>query len=160
MDRLSKEHRSWNMSRIRGRDTNPEMTVRSMLHRMGFRFRVHCSKLPGKPDIVLKRYKTVIFVHGCFWHHHPGCMYATNPGTRIEFWQKKFAANVSRDIKVANALTEMGWKVAVVWECELSNLQSLADRLELLLKEPSCPHIEQRGADVSFELARRNNTGE
>src|SRR5690606_35425287 len=96
-DIITQERRSWNMSRIKGRNTAPEMRLRSLLHRAGFRFRLHAKELPGRPDIVLPKYRTVIFVHGCFWHRHVGCRNATVPSTRTEFWQTKFAANVSRD---------------------------------------------------------------
>ena len=96
-DILSKERRSWNMSRIRGSDTKPELLVRSLLHRMGYRFRLHRKDLPGRPDIVLPKYRTVIFVHGCFWHRHKGCKYAYTPKSRTDFWQNKFQGTVERD---------------------------------------------------------------
>lgn len=118
-DRLTKEHRSWNMSRIRGRDTGPERSLRSMLHRAGYRFRLHDKRLPGRPDIVLHKYKTAIFVHGCFWHRHAGCRNATTPSSRTDFWQKKFAETVERDIRKATELSESGWRVISVWECDL-----------------------------------------
>ncbi|MDD5169002.1 MAG: DNA mismatch endonuclease Vsr, partial [Syntrophales bacterium] len=98
-DRLTKEKRSWNMRRITARNTKPEMTVRSLLHELGYRFRVHRKDLPGKPDIVLPRYKTAIFVNGCFWHRHHGCKNATMPKTNAEFWKKKLSENVERDSK-------------------------------------------------------------
>ncbi len=123
VDKLTKEHRSWNMSRIRGKNTKPEYIVRSLLHRLGYRFTVNGpknKKLPGKPDIVLPKYKTAIFVHGCFWHRHPGCSQTTTPSTRKEFWEKKFASNVERDKRNQKSLHDMGWKVIVIWECELS----------------------------------------
>lgn len=106
------------MSRIRSKDTKPELIVRSMLHRMGYRFRLHRKGLPGKPDIVLPRHKTVIFVHGCYWHRHPGCKYAYHPKSRVDFWEKKFRENVERDTKARAALEALGWRVLVVWECE------------------------------------------
>ncbi len=118
-DKISKEHRSWNMSRIRSKDTKPEKVIRSLLHRAGLRFRLHCRNLPGKPDLVFPRYKTVIFVHGCFWHRHEGCRDATTLGSRTEFWNRKFSDNIQRDKKVKAALEEMGWRVLVVWECEI-----------------------------------------
>ncbi|MBI1314437.1 DNA mismatch endonuclease Vsr [bacterium] len=129
MDRLSKQHRSWNMSRIRGKDTKPEMRVRSLLHRMGFRFRLHRRDLPGKPDIVLPAYGTVIFVHGCFWHRHPGCRFAYTPKSRIDFWQSKFRRNVERHQEVTTALRELGWRVVVIWECETTSDEQLEQRL-------------------------------
>ena len=117
MDRLSKEHRSWNMSRIRSRDTRPEMVVRSLLHGAGFRFRLHVRELPGTPDIVLPKYRAVVFVHGCFWHRHPGCKYASVPRSNRKFWAKKFRENVTRDRVAQRSLERMGWHVVVIWEC-------------------------------------------
>lgn len=118
-DTISTERRSWNMSRIKGRDTGPELRLRSLLHRAGFRFRLHAQDLPGKPDIVLPKYHTVIFVHGCFWHRHKGCRNATTPSTRAEFWQAKFNGNVDRDNRNRAALEVAGWTVMTVWECDL-----------------------------------------
>lgn len=131
MDRITRERRSWNMSRIRSRDTGPERLVRSVLHSRGFRFRLHVRDLPGCPDIVLPKYRTVVLVHGCFWHRHSGCRYAYTPKSRVEFWKKKFAANVSRDAKTRRALKQAGWQILVVWECELKDLNALANRLTL-----------------------------
>jgi len=118
-DSLTSERRSWNMSRIRGRNTGPELRLRSLLHRAGFRFRLHANQLPGSPDIVLPKYRTVIFVHGCFWHRHPGCRNATMPSTRREFWREKFDGNVGRDLRNQAALEAAGWTVLTIWECEL-----------------------------------------
>ncbi|MFP4164854.1 MAG: very short patch repair endonuclease [Chitinispirillaceae bacterium] len=118
-DRLSPERRSWNMSRIRSKNTKPEIMVRSVLHRMGFRFRVHYSKLPGCPDIVLPKHRVVIFVHGCFWHRHPGCRRATTPGSNKAFWKKKFERNVARDQEKRKDLEELGWRVLTIWECSV-----------------------------------------
>lgn len=115
------ETRSYNMSRIRGKNTKPEVKLRSLLHRAGFRFRIHDSRLPGKPDIVLPKYRSVVFVNGCFWHRHEGCKYCTNPSTRKDFWDKKFSDTVQRDRAVKKQLEEAGWGVFVVWECELKN---------------------------------------
>ncbi|TDK53346.1 very short patch repair endonuclease [Antarcticimicrobium luteum] len=119
-DIVSAETRSKMMASIRRRDTKPEIMVRKELHAAGFRFRLDVRTLPGSPDIVLSKWRTVIFVHGCFWHRHAGCAYASTPATRPEFWQAKFAANVMRDLRNEEALLEQGWKVAVVWECGLS----------------------------------------
>src|SRR5438445_13060308 len=99
VDRLSKEHRSWNMGRIRNRDTIPERVVRKLLHRLGLRFRLHDHNLPGRPDIVLRKYKTIVFVHGCFWHRHKGCRLAYMPKSRISFWSKKFEGTTLRDYR-------------------------------------------------------------
>lgn len=109
------------MSKIKGRDTKPEMKVRSWLHRNGYRFRVQKSDLPGKPDIVLKKYNLVIFVNGCYWHRHPGCKYTTTPATNTEFWQKKFNQNVSRDKLCIEKLEACGWNTLVIWECQVRN---------------------------------------
>lgn len=129
MDRLTPNRRSWNMSRIRGRDTAPERRVRSLLHRQGFRFTLRRRGLPGKPDIVLPRWRTVIFVHGCFWHRHQGCKNAVIPKTRTAFWQRKLQGNVARDEANALRLEALGWNVIVVWECELSDETRLWKRL-------------------------------
>jgi DNA mismatch endonuclease (patch repair protein) len=118
-DTISKERRSWNMSRIKGKNTGPELLLRSLLHREGFRFHLHDPSLPGRPDIVLKKYKTVIFVNGCYWHRHPECPRATTPKTRTSFWVNKFRATVKRDKKNRIDLEESGWNVIVVWECQL-----------------------------------------
>lgn len=118
------------MSRIRSGNTKPELLVRSLLHRMGYRFRLHRKDLPGKPDIVLPKHKAVIFIHGCFWHHHDGCKYAYIPKTRQEFWRAKFKSNVERDKKVKKQLKEKNWRILVIWECELSNIESTIKRLK------------------------------
>ncbi|MEW6332082.1 MAG: DNA mismatch endonuclease Vsr [Pseudomonadota bacterium] len=134
-DVFTKAKRSEVMSRIKGRDTQPERAVRSMLHRMGYRFRLHKTDLPGKPDIVLTRYGTVIFVHGCFWHRHKGCRFAYVPKSRQKFWQTKFESNVKRDRKVRGRLRKLGWHVIVVWECALRSPSRLWKRLEAALSE-------------------------
>ena len=120
-DTVSRAQRSWNMSRIRSKDTSIEVKVRKYLFKQGFRFRKNVSSLPGKPDIVLPKYKTVIFVHGCFWHRHEGCKYATSPGSNIDYWQRKFQNNITNDKRHRTELTELGWHVIVIWECELKN---------------------------------------
>ena len=118
-DRITSERRSWNMGRIKGKDTKIEMQVRSWLFSRGFRFRKNDKRYPGKPDIVLPKYKTVIFINGCFWHRHEDCKYATTPKTRIEFWLDKFERNVANDKKHIQQLEELGWNVIILWECEL-----------------------------------------
>ncbi|WP_090699177.1 very short patch repair endonuclease [Nitrosomonas aestuarii] len=133
-DILSKEKRSWNMSLIKGKDTKPEIILRSMLHRSGFRFRLHDKKLPGKPDIVLPRYNTVIFINGCFWHRHENCKYAYTPKSRQDFWNKKFQATLLRDTKKEKQLKDAGWNVVTIWECEIKKqpdnvLDELTDKL-------------------------------
>lgn len=117
------------MSRIKNKDTIPEKAVRSILHSLGFGYRLHDSSLPGKPDIVLKKYKTLIFVHGCFWHRHQGCKYAYTPKTRQDFWEKKFSQNVMRAEKVEKELSALGWIVLIIWECEIADAESLKEKL-------------------------------
>lgn len=129
-DTITRERRSWNMSRIKGRNTGPELRLRSLLHRAGFRFRLHAKELPGRPDIILPKYRAAIFVHGCFWHRHQGCRNATTPSTRTEFWQSKFDSNVSRDERNRTDLRAAGWTVFTVWECELkSDASGVVERL-------------------------------
>lgn len=118
-DRISAEHRSWNMSRIRGKDTKPEIVLRSLMHRAGFRYRLYDKRLPGKPDLVLPKYRTAIFVNGCYWHRHEGCQKATTPKTNAAFWTKKFEDTVERDARKESQLIERGWRVITVWECIL-----------------------------------------
>ena len=113
------EQRSRNMSAIKSKNTKPEIAVRKLLHSMGYRFRLHRKDLPGSPDIVLPKYKTVIFVHGCFWHRHENCKYATTPKTRKEFWEKKFRENINRDNLNQANLSLKGWKIIIIWECQL-----------------------------------------
>lgn len=117
--------RSKNMSSIRSSNTRPELFVRSYLHRIGLRFRLHDKSLPGSPDIVVPRLKTVIFVHGCFWHRHVGCAFTTTPATNVEFWARKFAENTSRDRRVVTSLHALGWRVRVLWACQLGKFGAL-----------------------------------
>ena len=145
VDRLTKERRSWNMGQVRCKNTKPELRVRSLLHRNGYRFRLHKKGLQGKPDIVLPKYETVIFVHGCFWHRHAKCTDATVPKTRTDFWVQKFSQNVERDKMVQKALSKLGWNIIVVWECETNNMGKLIKRLHHEIKRG----IDQGGsADV------------
>lgn len=120
VDTLSKEERSERMSRIRGRDTRPELVLRKLLHAAGFRYRLHHSRLPGHPDLVLPRYRAIVFVRGCFWHRHAGCRIANTPKSNIDFWNAKFKRNIARDAEVESTLSKAGWRVLVVWECALS----------------------------------------
>lgn len=135
MDVFSPEKRSQVMSRIRSKDTKPEKTVRSILHKLGFRFRINLKDLPGKPDIVLPKYKTVIFVHGCFWHRHEGCKYAYTPKSNADFWNKKFSLNLQRDKDIQNKLEKRGWKVLTIWECEIKEIEKTPELLDSLLKK-------------------------
>lgn len=135
MDTISKDHRSWNMSRIRSSNTKIEVEVRSWLFKEGFRFRKNDKRYPGKPDVVLPKYKTVIFVNGCFWHRHEGCKYATTPKTRTDYWIDKFNRNIENDKKHKKQLEEMGWNVIVVWECELKkNFEDTMNKIVDCLK--------------------------
>lgn len=127
--------RSRNMAAIRGKDTAPELAVRRILHAMGLRFRLQRKDLPGRPDIVLPKHRTVVFVHGCFWHRHEACRYTTTPKTRQEFWQSKFAANIERDSRNRTDLQQLGWRVIVVWECELRQPSDLKERLKGLFSQ-------------------------
>lgn len=133
MDIVSTEARSRNMAKIKSKNTSPEKKIRKFIHSYGFRYRLHSSNLPGKPDIVLQRYKLCIFVNGCFWHRHPRCNLTTTPMSRFEFWSKKFSDNITRDIKNRNILLRRGWRVIDIWECgtrgPTSNLEWLIDAI-------------------------------
>lgn len=134
MDTVDTATRSRMMSAIRGKDTVPEMVVRRFLHSRGYRYRIHRKDLAGKPDIVIPRLKVCIFVHGCFWHRHPGCPYSTIPKTRPEFWEEKFQKNVARDLANISSLEAAGWNVLIIWECQLKKELSTLDRLEWKLR--------------------------
>jgi DNA mismatch endonuclease (patch repair protein) len=134
-DVFPKEKRSWIMSRVKGRDTKPEILVRSLVHRMGFRFRLHGRDLPGKPDIVLPRHGKVIFVHGCFWHGHRRCLRSKRPTTHKRFWNRKLDQNIERDERFRRMLRRMGWRVLVVWECETRKQEKLLRKLERFLRD-------------------------
>ena len=123
------EQRSRNMSAIKSKNTKPEIKVRKILHSMGYRFRLHSKNLPGSPDIVLPKYKTVIFVHGCFWHRHENCKYASTPKTRKEFWNKKFTENKKRDSEIQEKIKILDWRSVVIWECETKNIENLRDKI-------------------------------
>jgi len=159
-DHLSKNKRSWNMSRIKSRHTKPELILRSLLHRSGFRFRINYNKLPGSPDIVLPKYKTVIFVHGCFWHRHPSCSKATTPNTNRDYWQKKFDKNVSRDIEIRKEIKKLKWHIIVVWECEvmaepLSVLEFIIKQLGIITFERY--HVEIDRSQIMKIAEKRSN---
>ena len=131
----SKETRSYNMSRIRSKDTKPELLARKFLHKNGFRYRLHVKDLPGKPDIVLPKYKTVIFIHGCFWHGHDDCRYFVVPKSRTDWWLEKIHRNKTNDRKAKVALEVLGWKVIHIWECETKTHELFSQRTDELLKE-------------------------
>ena len=129
MNKISNQ-RSRNMSAIKSKNTKPEIAVRKLLYSMGYRFRLHRKDLPGSPDIVLPKYKTVIFVHGCFWHRHENCKYTSTPKTRQEFWENKFNSNKKRDQKIQKEIIDLGWKFIIIWECEARNIQPLEEKLK------------------------------
>ena len=128
--------RSALMSRVRGKNTKPELVVRREVHALGYRFRLHRSDLPGTPDLVFPRLHKVVFVHGCFWHRHEGCSRTTTPTTRATYWQKKFEQNVQRDRRNVSMLEALGWKVLVIWECETFDRSRLAESLSSFLASP------------------------
>lgn len=129
-----KKTRSYNMSQVKGKNTKPELIVRKFLHANGYRYRLHVKDLPGKPDVVLPKYKTVIFVHGCFWHGHTGCKYATVPKTRTDWWLNKINTNKANDKKAMKILEDNGWKVITIWECDLKK-DKVTDTLKELLHQ-------------------------
>jgi DNA mismatch endonuclease, patch repair protein len=133
-DVFSREKRSKIMSNVKDRDTKPELIVRSMIHSMGFRFRLRNKKLPGNPDLVLSRHGKVVFVNGCFWHGHNGCRKAARPKSNSDFWNKKLNGNVERDKLNIGELEQLGWKVLVVWECETKEPLSLYEKLENFMR--------------------------
>lgn len=139
MDTLTKERRSWNMSRIKSKNTMPELIVRQILRGIGYKYRLN-SNLPGKPDIVIGRIKTVFLIHGCFWHRHPDCEFSYTPKSNIDFWVNKFDQNTKRDVAVLSQLNELGWTIETIWECETADEQKLTDKLKALLSKQSKKH--------------------
>lgn len=136
-DTLSRKERSERMSRVRGRDTKPEMVVRRLVHRLGFRYRLHDRRLPGAPDLVFKSRRKAIFMHGCFWHRHPdpACKLARMPKSQLDFWRPKLEGNRERDLRTQSELEAIGWKYLIVWECELLHKEQLENRLLAFLTE-------------------------
>lgn len=137
MDHLSKEKRSENMAKIKSSNTKPELRVRSLLHNLGFRFRLNRKDLPGKPDLVLPRYKIALFVHGCFWHCHEGCRKSHLPASNIEYWESKLSRNKKRDASNQSRLESLGWKVVVIWECETKKKTELQETLKQRIQSAS-----------------------
>ena len=135
------------MSRVRAKDTKPEMVVRRLAHRMGYRYRLHGARLPGRPDLVFPGRKKVVFVHGCFWHRHEGCKLARLPKSRLDFWVPKLEANRLRDVANQARLREAGWSVLVIWECELKDQEGLARRLRDFLGEKGTGKQREQDAD-------------
>ena len=147
MDIIAPAQRSVLMSRIRGKDTKPEVAVRRAAHALGYRFRLHRRDLPGSPDLVFPRLRKVIFVHGCFWHRHRGCRYAYVPKSNPQFWATKFQSNVRRDEIALKRLRELGWKTLVIWECELSDASVLSSRLASFLGDQAQNNKQKDGHD-------------
>jgi len=161
LDTFPPEKRSDIMRRVRSADTMPERKVRSLLHKLGFRFRLHQNDLPGKPDIVLPKHRTVIFVHGCFWHRHQGCPRATTPASRQEYWLPKFSRTVERDRKNQEELQRQGWNIIVVWECETKNLTLLALQLvkHIFRNEPSVRKLHVDPLQMVADTIQDYNSG-
>ncbi|MCP4115877.1 MAG: DNA mismatch endonuclease Vsr [Desulfobacteraceae bacterium] len=135
MDTLNKKERSNRMALVRDKDTKPEMIVRRLLHGLGYRYRLHVKDLPGKPDLVFKSRKKVIFVHGCFWHRHEGCKLARLPKSRLDFWRPKLEGNKNRDRRNQVDLQKMGWKYMVIWECQIKDLDCLKEKVNKFLTD-------------------------
>lgn len=152
-DIVDQQTRSRMMTGIRGKDTKPELALRRALHARGFRFRLHSGKVHGRPDLVLPKHRAVVFVHGCFWHRHKGCRYATVPATRPDFWRAKFEANAARDNAVRTRLPEDGWRVATVWECALrkpEQVEASTEALSIWLRTEEC-QIEIGSAETATD---------
>lgn len=147
MDTLTPEQRSERMSRVRGKDSKAEMLVRRLVHGMGFRYRLHDSKLPGKPDLVFSGRKKVIFVHGCFWHRHDCANGRRLPKSRLDFWVPKLERNRQRDIEVQEMIRELGWDYMIVWECMTKDRDNLTSALRKFLDPPSPAHLDPRNID-------------
>jgi DNA mismatch endonuclease (patch repair protein) len=145
LDKLSQQRRSENMRQIRSKDTRPELTLRRLVHGMGYRFRLHRRDLPGKPDLVFPARKKVIFFHGCFWHQHKGCKEGRLPGSRIEYWKPKLSRNQARDDRSQSALKSLGWGVLILWECEIEkNVAAVPEHVKRFLGEPANTRIVRR----------------
>ncbi|MFT3987965.1 very short patch repair endonuclease [Aestuariivirga sp.] len=149
MDILTPTSRSRIMSRTRGKDTKPEIAVRKAATSLGYRYRLHRRDLPGSPDLVFPRLKTVVFVHGCFWHRHPGCKYSYNPKSNVEFWSRKFQNNIARDERVKGNLERLGWQVVVIWECQTTDFNSLKRTLQAYLENEIGPQATDSAAKAS-----------
>lgn len=144
---VTQEQRSQNMSRIKGKNTKPEIIVRSACHDLGFRYRLHRKDLPGTPDLVFPKHRLCLFVHGCFWHRHPGCKYAYTPKSRLDFWLPKLAKNVERDMKAKRALEVSGWRVSIIWECQTKNRHTLRAEIQKLIN----PEIDSQNISTEME---------
>jgi len=151
MDVLTREQRRRNMRAIRARDTAPELLVRSLVHRMGYRFRLHCRQLPGSPDLVLRSRGAVIFVHGCFWHMHACRFGRVRPATHASFWDKKRSANVVRDRRVVRSLRRARWRVFTVWECQTRHVDELQEKLRQFLDRPAVLTVPRRKRGIESD---------
>ncbi|QIO36952.1 very short patch repair endonuclease [Bradyrhizobium sp. 1(2017)] len=156
VEKIAPATRSRMMASIKGKNTAPERAVRRMLHTLGFRFRIHRRDLPGKPDIVLPRHRLAILVHGCFWHRHPGCRFATTPKTNAPFWQAKFQNNIRRDMEALGQLDEAGWRTLVVWECSVKADAQGKSGLPRLLQQAIAS--QKRHLQIPKAIPRRRNT--
>ncbi|MCP5352049.1 MAG: DNA mismatch endonuclease Vsr [Chromatiales bacterium] len=144
-DHVAADVRRRIMGAVRSRNSGPELLIRSAAHRLGFRFRVHREDLPGTPDLAFPKWRTVVFVHGCFWHRHPGCPKAGTPKSNVEFWKAKFAANVARDERNVRDLEALGWDIAIVWQCHARNLDSATSALIAALPPRMTAHLDDHG---------------
>ena len=153
-DVLTSNQRKYCMSRIRGKNTKPEILVRKGLHARGFRFRLHNKKLPGSPDVVLPKYGVAIMINGCFWHGHRGCRYATRPKSNVEFWESKIARNRHRDEVTEAHLLALGWHVITIWECELRGADNTAERIDKLVKEICDAGLMKQKRDEQTKVSR------
>lgn len=150
VDTLTPVQRSARMALIRGKDTAPELAFRKAIHALGMRYRLHVKNIPGKPDLVFPRFRTALFVHGCFWHRHEGCKVATTPKSNTDFWIEKFKNNTDRDARTIQILESMGWKVVVVWECEVSTpvkAEATARKIAEVIKCEAQPSTEKKSLD-------------
>jgi len=134
MDHVSPEKRSEIMALVRSKDTRPEMVIRKLVHSLGYRYRLHCTDLPGKPDLVFRSKKKVIFIHGCFWHGHKGCSKARLPNSRGDFWRAKREKNLRRDARVKRALNQKGWSYMVIWQCQIKDLKKVSRKILIFLE--------------------------
>ena len=158
-DIVDSKRRSALMARIRGRDTTPELAVRRIAHRMGLRFRLHRKDLPGRPDLVFPKHRLAVFVHGCFWHRHEGCRYASTPKSRGVFWTEKFAANVERDARQEAALRALGWRVLVIWQCETGDERAVERRLVGLIGRGGTTPKQESTPSVAFVEPQASTRG-
>ena len=158
VDRLTPERRSWLMSRVKGKNTTPELRVRRAAHALGLRFRLHRSDLPGTPDLVFPKWHIAVFVHGCFWHRHKGCTKASTPKSRSDYWTKKFQQNTQRDRRNSRHLRRAGWSVLTIWECETKQASKLTDKLiklfDLEQRRPAKKRLPSSRATRSHEALR------